>query len=254
MRDEIERTVEDLAFARKADARELFDGRRTFVNAELTRLYNLGVRAPADGSFTAVALPDTGIRQGLLGWAGVLAMNARANRTSPTARGHFIRERLLCQDVPPPPPNAEGEFDAPAAGAPARITLRQRLEQHRHDPACAACHALIDPIGVALERFDALGAQRDTDAGLPIDDSAVVDGRAIRGPRELAQHLRDEPAATECLARQLQRHATGHADGDGAGPLARAVRDAAQARGGGVLDFAAAVALGDAFRFAADPL
>lgn len=252
MREEIARVVDDLAFVRRADLRDLFDGRRTFVNAELARLY--GLRAPTSSGFSAAVLPDSGPRAGLLGFGGFLAMNARGTRTSPTLRGRFVREQLLCQPVPAPPPEAEGAFDAPdGTTTAARTTLRQRLDQHRASPACAGCHALMDPLGMALERFDAIGAIRDTDAGLPVDDSGELDGRPFRGLAQLAQLLRASPAAIACLTRQLFRHAAGRVETADEAALLAAAAASAAARGAGFTEYLAAIATSDPFRFAAEP-
>ena len=150
-------------FRRDADVRELFRTRRTFVNAELATLY--GVEAPGATaiSFVPVELPDDGARAGLLTLGAFLAMNAHPTETSPTLRGKYVRERVLCELVPPPPPDVETDIE-PADPTMPR-TLRERLEQHRTNPACAACHASIDPPGFLFEDFDSIGAVRTHDNG-----------------------------------------------------------------------------------------
>jgi hypothetical protein len=139
--------------------------------------------------------------------AAVLSLNAHQSVTSPTLRGRFIREYLLCQDIPPPPPGVSTSLP-PTMGQ--KTTLRQRLEAHRQDPACRGCHSLMDPLGLSLENFDAVGTFRERDGDLPIDASSELDGRAVQGAAELGAALRDNPRLPLCMARQLYRYATGH--------------------------------------------
>jgi hypothetical protein len=244
---EIDATVADLVFARRADIRDLLDNRQTFVNGELAALYGLpGVTGAA---FVPATLPDAGPRAGLLGTAAFLALNARTDRTSPTLRGRFVREQLLCEPVQPPPANFAATFDAPGATG-AGQTLRQRLEQHMSDAACSSCHALMDPLGFAFERFDALGAVRASDAGQPIDDSGTVDGQAFTGPRALEAALRGMPAVTGCLTRQVYRYAVGHLETAGESATLTDVGARASAAGDAFVDYLRAVAESDGFRFA----
>jgi hypothetical protein len=206
MREEILRDVQDVVFTRAADYRELFSGGGTFVNAELAALY--GLPAPAGGpGYSRIELPADSKRGGLLGTAGILALNAHATTTSPTHRGKFVRGYLLCQDIPPPPAGVVTTLEPPSG---MKKTLRQRLEQHRQDPACRSCHQMMDPIGLGLEHFDAIGAFRTVDEGLPIDASADLDGVPFEGAAGLGRALAADPRLSECLARQFYRHATGH--------------------------------------------
>ena len=247
MRDEVEATIADLVFTRHADLRDLLDNRQTFVNAELATLYGLpGVTGTA---LVPATLPDTGVREGLLGTAAFLARNARTDRTSPTLRGRFVREQLLCEPIQPPPANVAATFDAPGA-AMAGQTLRQRLVQHMSDAACSSCHALMDPLGFAFEHFDALGAYRANEGGHPIDDTGTVDGQAFTGPRELAATLRGMPAVTGCLTRQIYRYATGHLETGGEAPVLVDVGARAQAAGNAFVDYLRAIAESDGFRYA----
>ncbi|HVU53262.1 MAG TPA: DUF1592 domain-containing protein [Polyangia bacterium] len=247
MQGEIAATTADLVFTRRADLRDLLDNRQTFVNAELAALYGLpGVTGTA---LAPATLPDSGPRAGLLGTAAFLALNARADRTSPTLRGRFVREQLLCEPVAPPPANVAATFDAPGA-ATAGTTLRQRLVQHMSDAACSSCHALMDPLGFAFEHFDALGAYRATEGGLAIDDTGTVDGQAFTGPRALAAALRANPAVTGCLTRQIYRYGTGHLETDGEAPVLADIGARAQAAGNAYVDYLRAIVESDGFRFA----
>ncbi len=242
--NEIMLDAEDLVFGRDADAHELFTGQATFVNAELARLYGLP-DAPASG-FTRATLPAAGPRAGLLGWGGILALRAKPKKTFPTSRGKFMRMALLCQTIPPPPPNVNTSLDFSAAGEV--LTARQRLERHRQNPACAGCHALTDPLGLALEHFDALGAYRADEDGLPIDAAGDLDGAAFKDARELGQRLAERPEAMNCLVRQLFRFAAGHVETDGEAPALTALDTQFAASGYRIKDALRRVVLSDAFR------
>jgi hypothetical protein len=188
---------------------ELFEADYTFLDAELARLY--GLPAPTMGWARAplTATP----RRGILGHASVLGAYAYSDQSSPVRRGVFVRERLLCQHLGTPPPNAGGipEVDP-------RATTRERFAQHASDPACASCHRAIDPIGFGFERFDALGRLRDTEAGRPIDARGdLVDlealGAGTSAPfaslEELGRILASSRAARRCFATQYLRFARG---------------------------------------------
>jgi hypothetical protein len=159
-----------------------------------------------------------------------------------------VREQLLCEPVSPPPANFAATFDAP--GTAKAGTLRQRLVQHMSDAACSSCHALMDPLGFAFEHFDAQGAYRANEGGLPIDDTGTVDGTAFTGPRALATALRAMPAVTGCLARQIYRYGTGHLETDGEAAVLADVGGRAQAAGNAYVDYLRAIAESDGFRFA----
>jgi hypothetical protein len=164
---------------------ELLTADYTFVNERLARYY--GIPNVYGSHFRRVALEDDR-RVGLLGHASVLTVTSDSTRTSPVRRGKWLLENLLGAPPPPPPPNvpALGEN---VAGKPA-ASVRARLEQHRRNPACASCHARMDPLGFALENFDAAGRWRTDDAGVPVDASGVMpDGVAFNGPRELREAL-----------------------------------------------------------------
>jgi hypothetical protein len=204
MKQETLTVVDDLVFASDGDYRHLFDQTDTFVNAELAGLY--GVPAPAGTGFARVTLPASAHRAGLLGQAGVLAARDHADGTSPTRRGLFVLTRLLCQNLPLAPP-ANLTIPPPPTGM---ITARQRLEQHASNAVCAACHRQTDPVGLALEHFDAMGVWRDTDHGLAIDDGGEYDGQSFQGEIGLGAFLRDHPALEPCLVQSLYGVGVGH--------------------------------------------
>lgn len=248
MREEIERATSAWVFDDTLTLAGLLDARTTFVNAELAELY--GLTAASGSGFVKASLPSDGERQGLLGFAGFLAIKARGTRTSPTLRGRFVREHLLCQQVAPPPANAEGMFDAPGFGE--GLTLRERLEQHRANPACAGCHALMDPLGFPLEHFDGLGKLRREDGGKALDTTGDIDGKDFDGLSGLVATLRADPRVSECLARHLFRHATGRMEGEEDAQAFKA-QDSASALAPTLLEAMRAIALSDSFRYASAP-
>ncbi len=209
MQQEIERMFESKVFDGGGDFRELFTTRDTFVNEELAAIY--GISGVSGDAFVPVTLPDDGERAGLLTTAGFLAMNAHKTATSPTHRGRFVRINLLCQDVPPPPPGVDTTLDPDPEGGPQ--TLRERLEKHRVDPACQACHAMMDPIGFAFEHFDAIGMWRTEDNGLPVDASTEIDGEPVQGGAEMGALVAAMPNVAACVARRFYQHASGRLDG-----------------------------------------
>jgi hypothetical protein len=211
MRNETLRVLDDIAMNGDNDFRQLFDSRSTFVNGELAKLY--GLPSPGGTDLVKTTLPDSGNRAGLLGQASFLALNAHADSSSPTRRGKFIREVILCQAIPPPPPNVDTKLPADMAGG-AQRTLRQKLEVHRQVASCASCHGVMDPIGLGLENFDGIGAYRTTEVGQTIDASGDLDGVAFQDARSLGTALKNHPSLGACAARSVFRYATGHVEID----------------------------------------
>jgi len=166
------------------DAVELWTAPYTFVNERLARHYGLPGISGRD--FTRVARMNPN-RAGLLGQASLLTALSTPTRTSPTARAKYVMNRFFGVDVPEPPANIPGLAE-PAGNAAG--TMRGRMTAHRTNPACASCHAMFDPLGFALENFDATGRWRTTDGGLPIDASGMfTDGTRFNGPVELREGL-----------------------------------------------------------------
>lgn len=202
---------------------EALDSDFTFLNEPLARHYGiadtLGNRSgqkverpggePIRGpNFVRVALSDKQ-RGGLLTQASVLTVTSNPTRTSPVKRGRWVLEQMLGAPPPPPPPNvpelAEGE-KAQLTGS-----LRQRMEQHRANPACANCHAKMDPIGFAFENYDAIGAFRQKDGDFPIETAGVLtDGKTFQGAAELKTILKERQTQfTRCLTEKLLTYALG---------------------------------------------
>jgi cytochrome c551/c552 len=167
---------------------ELLTSDQTFVNDTLARYY--GIEGPPTSAFKQVTLTDPN-RFGLLGKAAVLMRTSYGDRTSPVLRGAWVLDKIIGTPPTEPPPNVGSNLAEPSAAAPK--TVRERLEAHRNKPACSQCHGVIDPTGLALENFDAIGEYRTTDrqaGNLKIDASTVLpNGVAIDGPVQLRQEL-----------------------------------------------------------------
>jgi hypothetical protein len=165
---------------------ELLSARYTFLNETLAKHY--GVPDVSGSRFRRVDLPPDSPRGGLLGQGALLMVTSYSNRTSPVLRGKWVLDSLLGTPPPEPPPNVPALKDTGAGGKPASV--RARLEEHRKNPVCAACHSSMDPLGFALENFDATGQWRTTDAGAPIDSSGVLpNGTKFQGPAGLRDAL-----------------------------------------------------------------
>jgi hypothetical protein len=171
----------------------LLDSKFAMLNKPLQTLYGLKIKTQARASDVGaqlghITLPEDSHRGGLLGMSAVLAVTSYSNRTSPVLRGKWVLEALLGTPPPAPPPSVPA-LEENHEGAPAK-TMRERLEQHRRDPACATCHASIDPLGFGLENYDVLGRWRTQDAGAPVDTRGELpDGTKFEGPDELKAML-----------------------------------------------------------------
>lgn len=232
MRQEVVSAVEHVVFVERGTWSDVLDGSTAWVDPSLAALYGLTYPGGASGH---VAVPTGDARRGLLGMGAFLASQSHRTRTSPTARGVWIQARLRCTELPPPPVDVDTSIPDAVPDEP--TTMREQLEQHRNDPACASCHALVDPVGLALEHFDALGAHRATDAGLPIDASGSLGETSFEGLAGLATVLRDDPVVAECLVRQLYRYAGGHVESVEEQPYVRALTSKLVDAELGILDF-----------------
>lgn len=176
---------------------ELLDSNYTFVNETLARHY--GIEGVKGDAFRQVTLPDRR-RGGVLTQASILTLTSNPNRTSPVKRGQWILQQVLGTPPPPPPPEVPKLDDSRQAADAA--TLRERTELHRADPKCASCHYQMDPLGFALENYDAVGRWRTMDGPFPIDPSGeLIGGRKFADVQELKQLL--GATATKKFARTL---------------------------------------------------
>ncbi|MYD85847.1 MAG: DUF1592 domain-containing protein [Acidobacteria bacterium] len=174
------------------DVLELLDADWTFVNERLARHY--GLPGVVGSGFRRVTYPPADPRRGLLGHGSVLALTSYADRTSPVLRGKWAMEVLLGSPPPPPPPDVPDLEDTVVAEDGRLLSVRERLERHRASPACASCHRMMDPIGLALERYDVTGARRLWDNGSRIDASGeLYDGTPIGSAADLREALLRRP-------------------------------------------------------------
>jgi mono/diheme cytochrome c family protein len=166
---------------------DLISADYTFVNEKLARHY--GINDVYGSNFRRVTIPDVN-RRGLLGHGSVLTITSMPNRTSPVLRGKWILENILGTPPPAPPPDVPA-LDENEPGREAR-SVRERMEEHRSNPVCASCHTMIDPAGLALENFDAIGRWRTKEAGGVVDTAGqLVDGTPVDGPIALREALMD---------------------------------------------------------------
>jgi hypothetical protein len=185
-----------------------FNDTKAFVNDDLAPIYGV---SGSVGSKLKLVDVDSTRRAGLLTNAGLLAGFAHETTDSPVLRGVFVMDRLLCQAPPPPPPGVP-PLAEPKAGDPA-VTTRDRLVQTHEQPQCAGCHQRIDGIGFAFEHYDAIGAYRDTESGLPVDATGTLTGTdvdgAYDGAVELAHKLEKSDVVRACVAQQVYRYSLG---------------------------------------------
>ena len=221
----------------------------TMVNAELAEFY--GMTAPAGTEYVRVPVDPTR-RAGLLTHGSFLAGHSKVHETSPIHRGMFVRAGLLCGDVPPPPPG----IDPIAPDPDPSLTLRERLEEHRTDPVCGSCHALLDPIGFGFENFDSTGRWRDEEAGRAVDASGFlqdtdVDGEFV-GAVELAHRLAGSEQVSDCMVRQWFRYGYGRTESirDDTCSLDQ-LEDAFDSAGGDLRELVIALTQSDAFLYRA---
>jgi len=249
MKEETLQLIRDIVWEKNSDAREMFDADRTFVNAELASLY--GISPPSGSGFAEASLPASQERFGLFGHAGLLALLSHTDSTSPTRRGAFIQARLLCNPVPPPPPNVVPVLPPPS-GTPK--SMKQRLEEHMKEASCASCHTLMDPIGFALEHFDGIGAWRAKDNGFDIDTTGSVKGLGdFAGPGDLSKLVKDDPRSAQCLIKNLFRQSMGHLETDGEAPALLQLDDSFTGGGYRIRDLLVHLVQNPAFRLVGDP-
>jgi mono/diheme cytochrome c family protein len=206
---------------------DAFTADYSFINADLARLY--GLPEPA-GEFEMVKFPASLPRAGILGQATFLASTTGPVETTPTARGLFVREHLLCQVVPNPPPGVNTNLPEPATAEAARAK-RERMLQHVENPTCSSCHRLMDPIGFGLENYDAVGAWRDKEIvdihsgfgegrrSKPVNvditaagEIAGVANSTFSDSRGLGRVLASSPICQDCVPKQLFRYAFGRSE------------------------------------------
>jgi len=202
-REQTLRIIVDHLLVKNEDYRDLFTTREIFISPSLATLYGV----PAPPGWTPYTIPAGNPRVGLLTQIAFLAAQAHPGRSSATLRGKALRELLLCQQVPRPPPNVD--FSLIEDPKSTLRTARERLSAHRANPVCAGCHKITDPIGLALENFDGAGQFRATERGAPIDTSGSLDGKTYNDPVGLANAVHDNPAIPTCLVKRVYGYGVG---------------------------------------------
>jgi hypothetical protein len=240
-REQTLRTITDHLITQHKDYRDLFTTRHTFMSPALAAIYQV----PTRPGWTPYDFPENSPRAGILTHVSFLSVHSHPARSSATLRGKALRELFLCQKVPPPPPNVD--FSAVEDPKSPLKTARERLAFHRSNPACAGCHRITDPMGLALEHFDGGGQYRDTEKGAEIDVTGTLDGKEFKDVVGLGAALRDHPTLPQCLVKRVYSYGSG-------GPLSSA--DDAQvaalektfaAAGYRVPELLRAIAVSDAF-------
>lgn len=249
MREETLRLIDALVWQDDGDFRQLFNANYTWVDASLAQLYGLDAPQAGEGDFVRRELPSPLLRAGFLGQASFLSINAHPVTTSPTFRGKFIREHLLCEPISAPPPEVDTSIPTDET---AGKTTRERMERHASDPSCSGCHVLMDPMGLGLENFDAIGRFRNTENGHPVVGTGDFDQHGeFEGAAELGGLIASDPRVASCLARTLFRHATGHVDLPSEEAPLVMVDASFVTQGFRLRALLAEIAASDAFRFAA---
>jgi len=189
---------------------DLLDANHTFVNERLARHY--GIDSVRGTQFQKINL-DNENRWGLLGKGGLLMLTSYPNRTSPVLRGAYVLETLIGTPPSAPPPGIDIDIDTKPGQRV--LTLRERMENHREQPSCNQCHGVIDPLGMALENFNAVGQWRDIDrqARAPIDAKGIMaSGQPVTGVADLRDALRSRPDQfVQTLTEKLMTYALGRA-------------------------------------------
>jgi len=242
-REETLRVFEDLVFDKNEDFRDVLTTRKTFVTPKLASMYQIA--APSPTGFAAVELPADSPRRGLLGHVSILALYAHPTSSSATLRGKFVREKLLCQTIPAPPVNVNTALPEPTATAK---TLRDRVQIHFQNPTCAACHKIMDPIGLGLEQFDGIGRLRSKENGAVIDPTGQLDGVEFAGPATLAAAIHDHRDFAPCIARKVYLYATGFAPQEAEEATITALSERFAAAGYRMKSLLAAMATSPSFR------
>ncbi|MCC7179666.1 MAG: DUF1592 domain-containing protein [Acidobacteria bacterium] len=229
---------------------DLLTADHTFVNGRLARHY--GIPNITGGEFQRVSVPEE--RRGLLGKGSILLLTSVADRTSPVMRGKWVMEVLLGSPPPAPPPNVPALEDTKATGPTRLLTVRERMEEHRKNPACRSCHRVIDPLGLALENFDVTGRWRIKDHGAPVDPTGeLYDGTPMDGPAGLRRAiLKHQDVFVLSFTESLLTYALGRRVEPEDMPMVRRIVREAAANGLKISAFAQAIVRSPAFRMSAE--
>ena len=245
--ESVEAFTEHVFFEGTGTIDELMSSDVAFLPPELAALYAEGPADPVTGAVTLA-----GERAGVLTQPGLMALLAYPDQSSPVARGVFVRERMLCQHLPPPPNDVVIEPPDPDPNA----TTRERFAEHTANPACAGCHVLIDPLGFGFEHYDAIGRFRTEENGMPVDASgtlASIDDPEQAGDYDGAVELSERLVAStdfqECVAHQWTTFALGREPNEADECSMVGIRQSLADSGGDLRELLVTIATSDAFRF-----
>ena len=226
---------------------DLFTANYTFVDERLARHY--GIPDVSGPEFRRVTYPDS-TRRGLLGQGSMLVQTSLANRTSPVLRGKWVMEVLIGMPPPPPPPNVPTLDETTDGKGGTPLTTRQRMEIHRKNPTCNACHQYMDPIGLALDNFDVTGKWRYRENGVALDTQGqMYDGTPVTSPSDLTKSLLKRPIPlVRTFTENLMAYALGRRVENYDQPTVRAIARDAAANGYRVSSFILGVVNSNAFR------
>jgi hypothetical protein len=246
MKAETLQLFEHVAWDAEADMTSVFVAERTWAGPRLAELYGLPERGDGVSEYDLSAMDERG---GLLTQAGLLTVTTPNDVTSPVRRGLFVRTHLMCQPVAPPPPDLVTSPPRVDTSAP----KRELFEQHSQSPACAGCHAKMDPIGFGFEHYDAIGGWRSHDlSGSEVTDlSYLKNGERIdhfAGPTELAEILAESETVESCMVQKVYQYATGRPPETSDACDLRDVRERFRQEGRSYQALVEAVVLSDAFR------
>ncbi|WP_437979482.1 DUF1592 domain-containing protein [Sorangium sp. So ce117] len=248
MHEETQRLLDHEIFEENGTWASILTAPYTFMNGPLAAFY--GVSGVTGDEFQRVEL-DTTQRLGLLTQAGMMAGTTHSNNTNPVVRGAFVLDKLMCQKIPLPTGDILERVKPPDPYTGA--TARDRFSQHSKDPVCATCHQFMDPVGFALENYDAVGLFRTTENDVPIDASGGVPGTDIKvnGPVELVQGLAQTEAVQNCFATHWAEYGYGLTLRAGDACTKKAVTDAFKASGYNVKQLLIELTQTDAFHYMA---
>ena len=250
LRDSLAAYVDHVVWESDGSVETLLLGNTTFMTPALASIY--GVEGVTSGMEPVTM--DSPDRHGLLTQPGLLALLAKPNQSDPIHRGLFVRERLLCQHLPPPPDDIVIRAPDPEPG----LSTRERFSEHSSNEACVGCHQLIDPIGFGFEAYDAIGRFRTTDEGVPVDDSGEIIGSVdadgtFEGVPGLNQLLVESEQARECVAKQMFRFTFGRTETTRDDCSLAILYETARSTGWNIREMLVALTLTDAFLFRVAP-
>ena len=211
-REQTLKTIIDVLVDRRADYREIFTTRKTFLTQTLASIYRVPLAGDMPNGYPddwkPYDFPEDDPRAGILTHVSFVALHSHPGRSSPTVRGKALREIMLCQKVPIPPGDVNFTLVQDTENSVYK-TARARLTAHANEPVCAGCHKITDPMGLALENFDGTGGFRTTENGAPIDTTGALDGVQFTDSAGLGEAVAENPAATSCVVDRLSSYALG---------------------------------------------